>query len=107
MNINLENFTLTVLALNELQSLGYKEVWIGPTDCSHWDWCVKGNIVASPKNKIGSFPSIWSVSEKLFGQKSAGNGLKNADQMQRINSELISGYYKLVNNKWESNIFEK
>jgi hypothetical protein len=105
--INLENFTLTFLALEELKEMGYKEVWIGRCECPHWDWMGIGDIVASPKNRDRSnWPSMWSADEKTFGRKGSGNGLKNADQMQRSQLNLIQGYYKLVENKWETDIFK-
>jgi hypothetical protein len=105
--IDLSNFTLTVLALEELKQLGYKEVWIGKCNCPHWKYMGIGHIVAHPKiyDRCG-WPAIWSVSEKLFGKKSCGNGLKDADQMQRSQLNLIQGYYKIVDNNWETNVFK-
>jgi hypothetical protein len=32
--------------------------------------------------------------------------LREADQMQRSGTKIISGHYKLVDDKWESNIFK-
>ena len=104
--INLENFTLTVMALDALKLLGYKEVWIGKCECPHWDWPMTGDIVASPKIR-NPFPAMWNVSERIFGKMGCGNGLKEADQMQRSFNNLISGYYKLVGENWETSIFEK
>ena len=49
---------------------------------------------------------MWSVDEKIFGKKNSGNGLKNADQMQRSHLNLIQGYYILVESKWETDIFK-
>lgn len=106
--INVKNFTLTVLALEELREIGYTEVWIGKCHCPHWPHMFLGSMVASPKIKDKSgWPLLWSVSEKLFGKKSCGNGLKKADQVQRNNLNLISGYYKLVDSKWETEIFKE
>ena len=104
--INLENFTLTFLALEQLKKMGYKEVWIGKCKCPHWRMGI-GDIVASPKSRDRvSWPSMWSVDEKIFGKKNSGNGLKNADQMQRSHLNLIQGYYILVESKWETDIFK-
>lgn len=105
--INLENITFTMLALEEIKDMGYKEIWIGKCDCPHWEH-MDSSVVASPKirDRTG-WPAIWRVSEKLFGRKGCGNGLKNADQVQISNIlYLISGYYKLVENEWKSEIFK-
>jgi hypothetical protein len=104
--IDISNFTLTVLALEELKQLGYKEVWIGRCDCPHWKHMGIGDIVASPKiaDRCG-WPAIWRVSEKLFGKSGCGNGLKDADQTQR-SCNFINGYYKLIDDNWETEVFK-
>jgi len=102
--VNFENFTLTILALEKLKELGYTEVWIGDVSCPHIDYTIKSFIVASPKNRIFNTPSLWSVDEKLFGKMSCGNGLRNADQVQRSHN-LICGHYKLEDQKWVTDIF--
>lgn len=102
-----DKFVLTVLALEELKEKGYSEVWIGKVDCPFWDWKSDSVIIAHPKSRQNSWqPSLWSVSEKLFGKMSCGNGLKNADQGQ-FNHKLMEGHYKLENNSWQTNIFDK
>jgi hypothetical protein len=88
---------LTILALEELKALGYEEVWIGRTPNPHWPDHGGGDcIIAAPKKRIAGWPSLWTVSEKTFGEQGCGNGLKNADQCQRQKvREMIPGHYKL------------
>lgn len=101
-----EKFTLTILALEKLKELGYREVWIGGISCPHLDYTNKSFIVAAPKNRVWNSPSLWVVDEKLFGRMSCGNGLRNADQVQR-NHNLMEGYYFLENNQWNTDIFNE
>lgn len=96
-------FILTKLALEELRRMGYTEVWLGNVPNPHWEHGCSTGIVASPKRKIGSSPAVWEVSEEIFGQKSAGNGLKRADNTFRSKvAQMIPGHYVLIDGGWDS-----
>lgn len=98
-----QEFVLTVMALGELEELGYKEAWIGNVENPHWpDHLNSHFLIATPKRKKNGWPAVWSVSEKLFGRQGCGNGLREADQCQRSGVGRIKpGHYKLVNDTWE------
>lgn len=95
-------FILTVLALNELQKMGYNEAWIGNVDNPHWKNHGCDNfLIGSPPKKMGGWPALWTLSENIFGKQSCGNGLKNADQTQRSQvRNMIFGHYKF-SDKWD------
>lgn len=96
-----EDFIRTKFALEELGEMGYTEVWLGRVPNPHWDHGMSTGIVAAPKRNIGWWPAVWEVSERNFGQKSAGNGLKGADNTFRALVErMIPGYYVLVDGSW-------
>lgn len=96
-------FILTILALDELKELGYKEVWIGGVESPHWPRHGCDNfVIAAPKVSRHGWPAIWSASEQNFGKQSCGNGLRNADQTQTQKSRrMLPGYYKLSRGKWQ------
>lgn len=95
------DFIYTKLALEELRKMGYTEVWLGNVPNPHWEHGCSHGIVAFPKRKIGWWPAVWEVSEETFGQKSAGNGLKEADNTFRSRvSQMISGHYLLIDGEW-------
>lgn len=94
------DFILTVMALDEIKSLGYQEVWIGSVGNPHWDHNIDNFIIASPKKRKCGWPALWACSEKIFGKMSCGNGLSKADQMQRDGRRLQKGHYKLIEEQW-------
>jgi hypothetical protein len=95
-----DKFILTVLGLDELAELGYKEVWIGDVPNPHWAHNNSGFIIASPPMRKNGWPAVWNVSEKVFGKQSCGNGLRKADQSQRRH-QLMKGHYKMEMGRWE------
>lgn len=97
-----KEFILTVLALNELGKMGYNEVWIGNVKNPHWPNHLMDNfIIASPPQRIGGCPAVWSLSEEIFGKKSCANGLRESDQIQRSEvRNMKPGHYKF-SDKWE------
>jgi hypothetical protein len=95
---------LTILALEELKELGYKEAWIGRTANPHWpDHGCDNSVIAAPKKRIHGTPALWTASKDTFGEMGCGNGLRNADQCQRENARnMISGHYWIENGRWNS-----
>lgn len=95
-------FVLTVLALDDLKELGYKEAWIGDVPNPHWkSHGHKGCIIASPKRKKDGWPAIWSEGKHL-GRHGCANGLANADQAFKENARLMEpGHYKFNDGRWE------
>jgi hypothetical protein len=96
------DFIWTKLALEELAGLGYTEVWLGNVPNPHWEHGMGNGIVAAPKsNSEGWWPAVWGVSERIFGPMGCGNGLKEADQVQRsFVREMIPGHYVLKDGCW-------
>jgi hypothetical protein len=96
-----KKFILTVLVLDELQKMGYNEVWIGKVENPHWIHGFGDILICSPPRRIWNLPALWTLSEDIFGRQSCGNGLKNADQAQRPEfRNMTSGHYKF-SDKWE------
>jgi hypothetical protein len=96
-----KKFILTVLVLDELQKMGYNEVWIGKVENPHWTHKIDNFLICAPPREISNWPALWALSESVFGKQSCGNGLKNADQAQRPEfRNMISGHYKF-SDKWE------
>ena len=96
-----ESFIRTKLALEELSRMGYSEVWLGNVPNPHWDHGMTTGIVAAPKRDEMGWPRLWSASEANFGMKSAGNGLRAADNMFRsLVSKMMPGHYVLVDGCW-------
>lgn len=97
------SFILTKLALEELREMGYTEVWLGSVPNPHWEHGCSHGIVAAPKRKIGWWPAVWQVSERTFGQKGSGNGMREADNTFRSRvTEMMPGHYVLVDGSWFS-----
>lgn len=96
-----ESFIRTKLALEELRELGYTEVWIGRVPNPHWEHGMGNGIVAAPKLRSGTLIPLWEVSERTFGQRCCGNGLKEADQMQfGAAYSMMPGHYVLRDGCW-------
>ena len=98
-----KEFILTILALDELKGLGYKEVWIGQAENPHSPFRSYSSIIAAPKveDRCG-WPALWRVSEQNFGKLHCGNGLKDADQAQISNvNRLMPGHYEILGEKWQ------
>ena len=96
-----QKFILTTLGLQELEELGYREVWIGRVDNPHWSDPPSNGIIASPKRRREGWPAIWSA-EKYFGKTSCGNGLFEADQCQKSEvRNMMAGHYVLEGGAWK------
>jgi hypothetical protein len=97
-----DDMILAKLALDELQELGYTEVWIGPVDNPHWPDHFNGQfVIAAPRRRRDGWPALWSASEEVFGKMACGNGLKNADHCQRANVRRMKpGHYRLAQGTW-------
>jgi hypothetical protein len=94
-------FIRTRLALEELGSLGYEEVWLGNVPNPHWEHGMNNGVVASPKRFFGWRPFLWMARERTFGRLSCGNGLKVSDQAQFEKvREMIPGHYVLKDGSW-------
>ncbi|NBT57247.1 hypothetical protein EBT16_00525 [bacterium] len=95
-----QKFILTTLGLQELQELGYTEVWIGNVQNPHWTAPPSNAVIASPKRKRGGWPAVWSA-DRYFGKISCGNGLARADQCQKSEvHKMTPGHYRLENETW-------
>lgn len=95
------DFIYTKMALEELRRMGYTEIWLGDVPNPHWDHGMNTGIVATPKRNIGWWPAVWEASEETFGQKSAGNGLKEADNTFRSKvAQMMHGHYVLIDGEW-------
>ncbi len=97
-----DEMILVKLALDELQELGYTEVWIGSVDNPHWIRHGNGQfVIASPRRRKDGWPALWKADDDVFGQLMCGNGLKNADHCQRVNvRKMRPGHYKLIQGSW-------
>jgi len=96
-----QKFILTTLGLQELEELGYREVWIGRVDNPHWPDPPENAIIASPKRKKEGWPAVWSA-ERYFGATSCGNGLPKADQCQKPEvRNMMPGHYRLEDGAWK------
>jgi hypothetical protein len=96
------DWIITLMILDDLGSMGYKEVWIGCSDNPHWpgSWGIT-MVVASPKRKKFGWPALWTLNEK-YGGHGSGNGLKNADNLfvsWAVNP--LSGHYVRSEGSWE------
>lgn len=80
-----------------IRNAGYKKVWLGNVPNPHSQMlCGPSHIVAEPKRRRGSWPSLWDAVKPLFGS-SCGNGLEKADQIQmRKYINLTGGEYDLT-----------
>jgi hypothetical protein len=97
-----DDMILTKLALDELQELGYTEVWLGPVCNPHWPNHFNGqSVIAAPSRRKDGWPALWSTSENVFGKMVCGNGLKAADHCQRGNvRKMKPGHYRLEQETW-------
>lgn len=95
-------FVLTMLGLDELKEMGYREAWIGAVESPHLRHTGPNFVVAGPKRRRdNSWPAIWSVSERIFGSGGCCNGLTEADRVSRTGvAKMVAGHYKLIGGAW-------
>lgn len=97
----MSDFVLTMLALQELEELGYREVWIGDVPNPHWErHGHEGCVIAAPKRSKERWPALWMAA--AFGEQTCGNGLRRADQAFKENArKMAPGHYRLLRGRWE------
>lgn len=97
------SFILTKLALEELKSLGYTEIWLGRVSNPHWKHGMSNMVLASPALRTsGIWPRLWGVSNRNFGEIGCGNSFIGADAAQfELVRKMMAGHYRLVEGCWE------
>lgn len=92
---------LTIIALQELGELGYREAWIGAVPNPHWTrHGHEGCVIAAPKRRKGGWPALWGA--VTFGRQSCGNGFGKADQGFKEHArKMAPGHYRILRGKWK------